>query len=249
MVHVPAQPGMDHLENVHPVPNRPLRKSDRYYLENGGIHATIERFAHYARGRLLDIGCGDRPYAGYVRHRTTSYVGFDYPLNRYIRGRPDVAGSGMALPFRDGSFGTVLSTQVLEHVPEPLEFLREVRRVLQQDGHLILTAPQTWGRHEEPHDYYRYTSHGLRYLCRKAGFDLVEMVQRGGLWATVGQRIVGLIHPSLGGSKVAGAASHVLNGAFLALDRRFAWLGDTLGYSLVARPAAVAPTRSPTTDK
>jgi ubiquinone/menaquinone biosynthesis C-methylase UbiE len=69
----------------------------------------------------------------------------------------------------------VLSTQVLEHVADPLSVLAEFFRVLKPDGRLWLTAPFVWYLHEEPYDYYRFTSHGLRFLLERAGFIEIEV--------------------------------------------------------------------------
>ncbi len=44
-------------------------------------------------------------------------------------------------------------------------------------GTIWLTTPLTWYLHEEPHDYYRYTSHGLRYLLDRAGFATSRSVR------------------------------------------------------------------------
>ena len=52
-----------------------------------------------------------------------------------------VEGDVEALPFADGSFGTVLCTEVIEHIPDPSAALAEYRRVLQPGGVLIGSVP------------------------------------------------------------------------------------------------------------
>ena len=86
----------------------------------------------------------------------------------------------MSLPFADRCFETVFCAQVLEHVPRPEELLREAFRVLKVGGQIILTVPQTWGLHEEPHDYYRFTRYGLRYMLERVGFQVRSIEPRGG---------------------------------------------------------------------
>src|SRR5688572_1624394 len=82
------------------------------------------------RGRLLDVGCGVRPYEPLVTSLGHSYVGLDRPSKTSQKPRCDVIGSSLALPFREGAFDAVLSTQVLEHVPEPGDMIKEAARVL-----------------------------------------------------------------------------------------------------------------------
>jgi SAM-dependent methyltransferase len=88
----------------------------------------------------------------------------------------DLFADAMSLPFAAGSFDSVLCTQVLEHVCEPLRVLEEVRRVLKPGGRLVLTAPQYNGLHGEPQDFFRYTRYGLDYLAKNADFR-VDCVQ------------------------------------------------------------------------
>jgi SAM-dependent methyltransferase len=80
-----------------------------------------------------------------------------------------------------GTFDTVYSSQVLEHVPDPLKALQEIYRVLVPGGHAIVSVPLFNGLHEEPHDYFRYTPYGLKYLMEKAGFKIADQYTAGGL--------------------------------------------------------------------
>lgn len=149
------------------------------------VHRALRE---HARGSLLDVGCGRRPYAGIVGSPVTSCVGLEQDLERYAAAPPDVWGSALRLPFRTDSFDSVLSSQVLEHVPEPGRALHEIQRVLRPGGCLILTAPHMWGIHEEPHDYFRFTPFGLDYLARKAGLEPLSVRPMAGYWVTAGAR-------------------------------------------------------------
>lgn len=157
----------------------------RQYLTD---HATC-----YARGDLLDVGCGDKPYRE-VFKSVTRYVGTDHEsevdarrINVLERNESiDVFADAEDLPFPSESFDTVLATQLVEHLPHPAVFVSEAARVLRKEGHLILTFPMVNQLHEEPHDYFRYTEHGMRVLCEEAGLEVVETVKMGGAWLTVG---------------------------------------------------------------
>ena len=143
-----------------------------------------EAAGRYGRGRVLDAGCGRRPYAEFF----SDYTGLEFDRVRYADARADVWGSGMELPFRDNAFATVISSQVLEHVPEPWRMVAEMARVLEPGGHLILTAPHIWGLHEVPKDYFRFTCYGLEHLARRAGLQPVEVRPMAGYWVTAGVR-------------------------------------------------------------
>ncbi len=156
---------------------------------------SLERVAPQARGRLLDVGCGKKPYEYIFRPFLSEYIGIEredtFALTHAseAEGRPDLVYDGKRLPFEDGSFDTVLNVQVLEHTPHPAELVKEMARVLRDDGRLILSAPFQFRLHEEPHDYFRYSPHGLRALCSDAGLEITEVVPMGSLWSVIGHKL------------------------------------------------------------
>jgi SAM-dependent methyltransferase len=81
---------------------------------------------------------------------------------------------GKVFPFNDGEFDAALTSEVLEHVFNPDEFLSEITRVLRDGGVLLLTVPFVWDEHEQPFDYARYSSFGLRHLLESRGFEIIE---------------------------------------------------------------------------
>ena len=155
----------------------------------------------------------------------------------------DVTAFGEALPFRSGAFDAVLCTEVLEHVPEPAEFLREVHRIIAPGGALLLTTPQTWGLHEEPYDFYRYTKYGLRYLFGKAGFEVVDVAPTTGTLGTVGQRLSSFFYYRLGGRTRSAKPFAVVVCAgiqlvFAGADRLAGRQGDTINWIVLGRKLA-----------
>ena len=105
--------------------------------------------------------------------RVEQYVGLDIdsPQSR-ARAVADYFYDGNIFPFEDSMFDSVLCNQVLEHIFNPDQFLSEIYRVLKPNGTLLLTVPFVWDEHEQPNDYARYSTFGLRYLLEKNGFKV-----------------------------------------------------------------------------
>ena len=143
--------------------------------------------------RLLDAGAGNAPYRELFAH--CDYVTADWENSPHEHGTAvDIIGSLHDLPVADASFDAVLCTQVLEHVADPLAVLSELRRVTRPGGQLLLTVPLVWPLHEEPYDFFRYTSHGLRHLLTTARFEVVSITARNGCFTT----LAGLLRTSIG---------------------------------------------------
>lgn len=158
------------------------------------IHA-LESVAPVARGRLLDVGCGEKPYLDIFLPHVTEYVGVEHEASfketqSSTRAKgPDVLYDGKRLPFADGEFDTVLSVQTLEHTPDPQALVREMARVLHPDGRLLLSAPFSFRLHEQPHDYFRFSPHGLRALCVEAGLVVERCQPLGHFWSLLGHKL------------------------------------------------------------
>ena len=143
-----------------------------FYFARSGLRDAMTDFAPMLSGRLLDVGCGSKPYKAIFT--VDLYVGLDIDsvISRK-RGIADHHYDGHVFPFADASFDSILCNQVLEHVFNPDEFLGEIMRVLKPGGKLLLTVPFVWDEHEQPYDYARYSSFGLRALLEKQGFKIV----------------------------------------------------------------------------
>jgi SAM-dependent methyltransferase len=144
-----------------------------FYLARSALYRAMRDYANTLDGRLLDVGCGSKPYRSLFG--VAEYVGLDIdsPVSRQ-RDVADVFYAGKDFPFEPGSFDAVLCNQVLEHVFNPDEFLSEIGRVLRPGGKLLLTVPFVWDEHEQPWDYARYSSFGLRALLEKQGLRIVS---------------------------------------------------------------------------
>ncbi|HUF01616.1 MAG TPA: class I SAM-dependent methyltransferase [Gaiellaceae bacterium] len=117
------------------------------------------------RYRLLDVGCGSKPYEPLFAPYVESYVGVD-PVENPLA---ELRGSVEALPVGDGSFDVVLCTQVLEHCHDPAKAVSELRRVTARGGRVLASTHGVMPYHPSPTDYWRWTHAGLEKLFRENG--------------------------------------------------------------------------------
>lgn len=117
---------------------------------------------------ILDLGCGGKPYQPFFAKEYSRYIGVD--INR--DSLADVIASGDHLPFKENSFSVCLCTQVIEHVTDPEQVTREVTRVLDDDGVLLLSTHTIAPIHNYPSDYWRWTDQGLKKMLAKHFADI-----------------------------------------------------------------------------
>jgi hypothetical protein len=68
-------------------------------------------------------------------------------------------------------------------------------------GKLLLVAPHEWEVHQSPHDYFRYTRHGLRLLLERAGFGEIRIEAVGGFFRLLGRRLLNGLQFFTGGAR------------------------------------------------
>ena len=124
---------------------------------------------HATEELVLDIGSG----RAQGTHGYDTYFPNRHTLNIDPDRQPETVGDVHALPFDDGSYTTVLCTEVLEHCHTPQLAIAEMGRVLTSGGVLILTTRFVYPLHDIPQDYFRYTKYGLQHLFK--GWDIVEL--------------------------------------------------------------------------
>lgn len=167
------------------LPLRP-RSSGRYYIMSL-IYRQLCAFIEQAmisveQPVIVDYGCGQRPYEPlFAPYNDVQYIGADLADNP--QAEVYLTNDG-ALPLDDESADLVLSTQVLEHVLDPMLYLMEAGRVLKPGGRLILSTHGYWMFHPHPTDLWRWTSQGLRHIVEHQGFLIEDFAGLMGLPAT-----------------------------------------------------------------
>lgn len=160
---------------VHPNRLHP-KVTDRVYCNLSQLRDHLQKLIASEDMRagetVIDFGCGTQPYRSLFQNKFKNYLGADLEEN------PDaelhLTASG-GLPISDGSADCVLSSQVLEHVSEPHDYLRESFRVLRPGASLLLSTHGIWPYHPHPHDFWRWTREGLSRQITAAGFEVITI--------------------------------------------------------------------------
>jgi SAM-dependent methyltransferase len=200
---------------------------------------------------ILDAGAGECVYKRLFRHCNYKAIDSAVGESRWNYTNLDYVGPLHKMPIKQGIFDAVLCTQVLEHLEWPRESAKEMYRVLKPGGKLYMTAPMAHPEHQVPYDFFRYTSHGIKVICRDAGFKDIKVTPFGGFWVRWAYELPrGLsIFPGTGlhsgnfnitgvaflpGKLAAKGFVRVLQNLFLWLDRFDQKKDDPFGWSCVA---------------
>jgi SAM-dependent methyltransferase len=144
-----------------------------FYFARRGLADAMEVYSQSLNGVLLDVGCGTKPYQRIIT--VDKYIGLDLDseTSRAL-GIADYYYDGTIFPFPDETFDSILCNQVLEHVFNPDSFLSEIHRVMKPGAKMLLTVPFVWDEHEQPYDYARYTSFGLKALAVRNNLRVLQ---------------------------------------------------------------------------
>jgi SAM-dependent methyltransferase len=199
-----------------------------YYFIRSQLLKSIKSHVGNLQGRLLDFGCGSKPYKGIIS--VEEYIGVDFVNEGHPHDNEqiDVYYDGKKIPFPDNSFDSILCSEVFEHIFNLPDILVELNRVLKPGGRILITCPFVWKEHELPHDYARYTLYALRDLLEKANFQ-VQVAEKSGNFVQVLFQLTVLYFFDTGSGKVNRLP--VIKQLFTLL---FIFLPNVVG-SLVAR--------------
>lgn len=136
----------------------------------------------FAKGKLLDLGCGKAPFHFVYKKYVTQVILVDWGNSKSGNAHLDyIYDLTKPLPFPDNEYDTIILSDVLEHIPNPMNLWLEMSRVLKPEGTLILNVPFFHYLHDIPHDYYRYTEYALRYFASATGMKVLVLEEIGGL--------------------------------------------------------------------
>lgn len=180
--------------------------------------------------KLLDIGCGSKPYECFFKRLDITYEGIDFKeFSKNLSfelNEPDFyfhkeyKKNFKISQFEDESYDIVVAFQVLAHHEEPEVFFSEAGRILRKGGYLIISFPFIWELAEEPNDFQRLTHYKIQKLCGENSMVILETIRRGGVLSTLSQ----LANLSLLDSVLPKTIKRVLYGVSLLPYQYFAYI-------------------------
>ena len=146
-----------------------------FFWGRSAIYLSVKKYAHHISGKTLDVGSGSKPYKELFKN-VTQYIGMDIEVSghEHSKSEIDVYYDGKTFPFENNTIDSLVFFEVFEHVFNPEEFLSEITRVVKPQGKCVVTIPFLWGEHEQPYDFARYSSFGLKHLFDSHGLEIVE---------------------------------------------------------------------------
>jgi len=159
---------------------------------------TLSRVSN--NSRILDAGAGTQRHRKYCKH--LEYVSQDFgeydgkgddaalQTGKFDYGKLDIVSNITSIPEPNSSFDAIMCIEVLEHLPDPVQAIKEFSRLLKPNGHLIITAPFCSLTHFAPYHFssgfnkYWYESHLAEY-----GFKDIKISRNGNFFEYLAQEV------------------------------------------------------------
>lgn len=150
-------------------------------------YRTLKQYFSTIRNKavLLDLGCGRRPYQHLYQNSFARTIGAELPDTPFPTDSIDLFCEATSIPLADESIDTILCTEVMHDIAEPGRMLDETWRILKKEGEMILTTPFMVPIVDGEYDCYRFTRHGLRYLFKKSGFEIISIQPVGDIFSSM----------------------------------------------------------------
>lgn len=141
-----------------------------------------------SESKIIDVSSGARPYEKYCKHLNYTSHEFegnteilDVFRNEQIKNNDhDIYSPIESIPVKDGEFDNVLCTEVFEHIPEPVNAMKELVRICKPGGKILITAPFVSRIHQKPHHYYSgFSPFFYKFLENKFNLKILEFKSQG----------------------------------------------------------------------
>lgn len=163
---------------------------------------VLKNISNISDGKiLLDAGCGTQLYKPYCKHliyKTQDFGEYDGEGNgvgmqsaNWDYGHLDYISDVWNIPEKDNTFDVILCTEVLEHIPYPIETIKEFSRLLKPGGVLLLTAPFSSLPHMTPYYFYSgFSKYFYEEILSKYGIEIERIDHNGNSFEYVAQELL-----------------------------------------------------------
>lgn len=150
-----------------------------FFFLRRGLFRHIKKNAKYLNGKMIDFGCGRKPYKNLFSIK--EYIGVDIEVSGHPHENSeiDVFYDGKTLPFSNETFDSFFCSEVFEHVFNIEKIIKELNRVIKKGSTGLITIPFAWPEHEIPYDFARYTSFGIKDILEQNGFKVISLEKSG----------------------------------------------------------------------
>lgn len=199
----------------------------RFYLNN------CLQSVHF-NGRVLDVGGHKFPKKGKFEPPKESIKEWHY-LNYESGLQPDILASADSIPVKAECYDMAVCTEVLEHLANPVDCLKEIHRILMPGGIAIISMPFQFHLHSEPFDYQRWTRHKHLAALEAAGFRHIKIEEMGSTFAVIHDiLVVFMLHKNTRMFKYGHKALKRMFSVFKYLDTKYQIKSHTTGYFITA---------------
>lgn len=147
--------------------------------------------------KILDAGAGEMQYKKFCEH--LNYTSQDFceyngegnkkglQTNTFNTSKIDIVSDITSIPVENESFDAVMCIEVLEHVPNPIKAIKELKRVLKPGGSLIITAPYASLTHFAPYHFASGYNNFFFEIVLADDFEIIEIIKNGNFLEFIGQ--------------------------------------------------------------
>lgn len=137
-----------------------------YALSNGLKYAIDRELKNRKNLKVIDVGCGSKPFYPFFKNISKEYIGTDIVNNNSV----DIICPAESIDIEDNYADVVLCLSVLEHVDDPSKVVKELYRITKKNGVVFASTHGAFVFHPYPQDHWRWTQTGLKVLFEKNGY-------------------------------------------------------------------------------
>lgn len=148
------------------------------YFNRKWIYQWIKNNSWFLSWKILDFWCGRKPYEHLFKYTEYIWLDIQESWHSHTTEEIDIFYDWKHIPFWDNYFDSVLISEVFEHVFTLDETIDEIVRVIKPGWNILITIPFIIGEHEQPYDFWRYTSFWITHILETHWLTIKEIQKK-----------------------------------------------------------------------